>query len=67
MEERVGKRVNHDRVEEALRLSPQVIASACPFCMTMMDDGVKGLGAEEKVQTLDIAEVLAKATLTEEG
>jgi Fe-S oxidoreductase len=64
LEERVGKRVNHERVEEALSLKPKIIASACPFCMTMMDNGVKDKG-EEGVETLDVAEVLYRAVSVE--
>jgi len=63
MEETVGKRVNVERTEEALRLDPQTIASACPFCMTMLTDGIKAKDADEKVQVRDVAEILADALL----
>lgn len=63
LEERIGTRVNLNRVDEALALSPDLIASACPFCMTMMDNGVKDRGRENEVRTLDVAEVLAQAVL----
>jgi Fe-S oxidoreductase len=59
MEEKEGKRVNIERTEEALSLAPQTIATACPFCMTMMSDGVKAKDAEESVKVRDVAEVLA--------
>jgi Fe-S oxidoreductase len=59
MEETVGKRVNIDRTEEALACLPRTIATACPFCLTMMTDGVKAKDEEEKVQVRDIAEILA--------
>jgi Fe-S oxidoreductase len=59
MEETVGKRVNVERTEEALALNPGIIATACPFCMTMMTDGVKAKDAEERVQVRDVAEILA--------
>jgi Fe-S oxidoreductase/nitrate reductase gamma subunit len=59
MEETVGKRVNIERTEEALRLDPNTIATACPFCMTMMTDGVKAKDVDDKVQVRDVAEVLA--------
>jgi Fe-S oxidoreductase len=61
MEETVGKRVNTERVEEALALNPDVIASACPFCMTMLSDGVKATDAAENVQVKDVAEVVWEA------
>jgi Fe-S oxidoreductase len=61
MEETVGKRVNIERTEEALRLEPDTIATACPFCMTMMTDGVKAKNVDDKVQVRDVAEVLAES------
>ena len=63
MEERVGKRVNVERTEEALSLNPQAIATSCPFCMTMMSDGVKAKDSEESVQVRDVAEILAAALI----
>jgi Fe-S oxidoreductase len=59
MEEREGKRVNIERTEEALRLHPDMIATACPFCMTMLTDGLKAKDADERVHIRDVAEVLA--------
>ncbi len=59
MEETIGKRVNVERVEEALQLAPQSIATACPFCLTMLTDGLKAKEADEKTAVKDIAEVLA--------
>lgn len=59
MEEKQGKRVNIERAEEALALNPSMIATACPFCMTMMTDGLKAKDAEERVQVRDVAEILA--------
>ncbi len=61
MEERVGKRINIERTEEALQRNPNTIATECPFCMTMLTDGVKAKDAEERVQVRDVAEVLADA------
>ncbi len=61
MEETIGKRVNHERTEEALTLDPDVIGTACPFCMTMMTDGVKDKEAVERVQVKDIAELVLEA------
>jgi heterodisulfide reductase subunit D len=55
------KDVNIERTEEALSLAPDVIATACPFCMTMMTDGVKNKEKEESVKVLDIAELIAQA------
>jgi Fe-S oxidoreductase len=61
MEESIGKKVNIERTEEALSLSPDVIGTACPFCMTMMTDGVKSLDAAEKVEVKDVAEIVLEA------
>ena len=60
MEEREGKRVNIERTEEALLLKPDVIGTGCPFCMTMMSDGVKEKEADS-VQVKDIAELVWEA------
>jgi Fe-S oxidoreductase len=61
MEENEGKRVNIERTEEALSLKPDVIGTACPFCMTMITDGVKAKDAAEQVVVKDVAEILYEA------
>jgi Fe-S oxidoreductase/nitrate reductase gamma subunit len=61
MEEKVGKLINVARVEEALTKEPNTICVACPYCMTMFDDGLKDKEVADKVQVLDIAEIVAKA------
>ncbi|WP_417629233.1 (Fe-S)-binding protein [Paenibacillus solisilvae] len=61
MEERSGMRVNEARVSQALAAAPTVIGSACPYCLTMMEDGVKLLEAEDAVQARDVAELLAES------
>jgi Fe-S oxidoreductase len=65
MEETEGKRVNVERTEEALATTPDVIGTACPFCMTMMTDGVKEKDEAERVRVRDIAEIILDAV--EEG
>ncbi|MDX5468707.1 MAG: (Fe-S)-binding protein [Bacteroidota bacterium] len=55
------KEINIERTEEALETGASVIAAACPFCMTMMRDGVKHEEKEADVQVLDIAELIAQA------
>lgn len=55
-----NKDINIERTEEALRTGANVIAAACPFCMTMMSDGVKNKEKESEVQVLDIVELIAK-------
>ena len=58
-EESGNKRVNFERTDEALSLQPNVIASACPFCNTMLTDGIKNREKEEEVKVLDVAELIA--------
>ena len=58
MEEKTGKKVSNERVEEALATEADEIAVACPFCFVMLDDGVKELGRED-VPVRDIAMILA--------
>lgn len=60
MEEDEGLRVNETRVKQAMNEKPTIIGSNCPYCLTMMDDGVKAFEAEH-VQTYDLAELVAKA------
>lgn len=55
------KEVNIERTEDALELQPNVIATGCPFCMTMMRDGVKLKEQEQHIQVLDVAELIATA------
>jgi Fe-S oxidoreductase/nitrate reductase gamma subunit len=59
--EEENPRINNVRAEQALATGADVIGSACPFCLTMLGDGVKAHKREEDVQVLDIAEILEKA------
>jgi Fe-S oxidoreductase len=76
MEEHIGKRINHERVDEALATGAATIATACPFCRVMVTDGVNDRQEEagrSGVEVLDVAQVLLgsleydKATLPEKG
>jgi len=60
LEEKLGTRINHERVAEALKLDPKTIAVCCPYCLTMFEDGVKDNKAES-VQVLEVAEIIARA------
>jgi len=60
IEEDPDKRVNLLRTAQALETNPEVIAVSCPFCMTMLSDGIKAKELEDKVQTLDVMEIVAK-------
>jgi Fe-S oxidoreductase len=57
--EKGNKEINIKRTEEALATGAKVVASACPFCMTMMSDGVKNKEKEQDVKVLDLAELVA--------
>ena len=63
MEERIGKRINIARVEQALPHAPKIIATACPYCTVMMSDGTKALEKETAIATRDIAELVAAAMI----
>lgn len=60
MEEPIGKRVNIERTEQAVATGAKTVATGCPFCMTMLTDGVKDKGIEEQMQVKDLAELVAE-------
>lgn len=59
--EKGNRDINIERIDEALGLNPDIVASSCPFCMTMLSDGVKNYDKEKEVKVLDIAEITARA------
>ncbi len=65
MEERIGKRINTERIEEALALNPDTISTACPYCLVMLGDAVsakKSSGeARETLEVVDVAQLLARS------
>jgi Fe-S oxidoreductase len=61
MEEQIGKRMNQMRAEEAIKVNAEVLASACPFCIQMFEDGIKSLEVEASLKTMDLAEIIAEA------
>jgi Fe-S oxidoreductase len=61
MEETIGKRVNMDRTEEALGTGADIISTACPFCMIMLDDAVKASGRGDDVSVMDISQVVERS------
>ncbi len=65
MEERIGKRINVDRVEEAMSTGARTVAVGCPFCSTMLNDGVNGKDAGEQVEVVDVASVLLRSVKPE--
>jgi len=65
MDEKIGKRINIHRLEDALTTNPEWIATACPFCVTMFDDAIKDKGMEDNLKIWDIAEVVEQALFGE--
>lgn len=63
LEEKVGKRINVERSEEAIGTGATEVATACPFCLTMIKDGVQASGASDTVTVRDFSEVLAESVL----
>ncbi|MDX3184002.1 MULTISPECIES: (Fe-S)-binding protein [Streptomyces] len=68
MEERIGKRINNERVDEALSLNPDIVSTACPFCLVMLTDSVNGKKndgkAKESVQVVDVSQLLLESVKT---
>ncbi|MEK5039981.1 (Fe-S)-binding protein [Sporosarcina sp. FSL K6-3457] len=67
MEEDTGHRINVARTEQALEVSPGIISSGCPYCLTMLSDGTKAVEVEDKVGTYDIAELLERSIFGEDA
>jgi Fe-S oxidoreductase len=61
MEEKIGTRVNHNRTDEILASGADTVATACPFCTIMIRDGVQDRNAGERVQVLNVSELVAKS------
>jgi len=61
MEELLGKRIYLERTQEALKANPSTIAVACPYCMTMFEDGVKDEKAQDRVKVKDLSEIVVEA------
>ena len=63
MEENIGKRVNMDRTDEALGTGADIVSTACPFCMIMLDDAVQANGKGDEVRVMDISQVVEESLL----
>src|SRR5690606_16814592 len=59
--ERGNKDINVERIEDVIESKATIVAAACPFCMTMLRDGVKIKEKEPEIEVLDIAEITAKS------
>ena len=58
VEEPAGKRVNQERAREALETQADTLAVGCPFCLTMMEDGVNACKGDRDLHVMDISEIL---------
>ena len=63
LENHAGRRINEVRTEQAIDTKAQVVATACPFCLQMFEDGIKTKGVEESLKVMDIAELVAESAL----
>ena len=61
LEENIGSRISEMRVDQAAKTTAQMIATACPFCLNMLDDAVKTLGLDEELVVKDIMELVVEA------
>ncbi|UCC65884.1 MAG: 4Fe-4S dicluster domain-containing protein [Deltaproteobacteria bacterium] len=61
MEEHLGTRINHARIEDVVKCNPQLVGTACPFCYTMLVDGIKEKELEDRYRARDIAELVREA------
>lgn len=61
MEERIGTRINQARTEEVIKAGADIVATACPYCIQMFDDGIKAKGVEESIKAMDLVELLDSA------
>jgi Fe-S oxidoreductase len=63
LEEHMGRRINEIRTEQVIDTKAQIVATACPYCLQMFEDGIKAKGVEESLRTMDIAELLAESAV----
>ena len=61
LEETIGKRVNMERTEEALGTGADVVSTACPYCMIMLDDAVRAHSKEDDVRVLDLSQLVEES------
>ena len=61
MEEKIGTRINQARTEQALKTKANLVGTACPYCLTMLGDGIKEKGLEESMSAFDLSELVVQA------
>ena len=71
MEDRIGKRINIERIEEALALDPDTISTACPYCLAMLGDAIAAKKAasqaKDTLEVVDVAQLLARSVRPEDA
>jgi Fe-S oxidoreductase len=63
MEESLGKRVNLERTDEALGTGADLVSTACPYCLIMLDDAVRARSREDDVKVLDLSQIVENSLL----
>ena len=61
MEERFGRRINQMRTEQAIQTKATLVGTACPYCLTMLADGIKDLNQGEKMAAFDLSELVERS------
>jgi Fe-S oxidoreductase len=61
MEERIGRRINQMRTEQALQTKATLLGTACPYCLTMLGDGIKDLNQGERIAAFDLSELVERS------
>ena len=58
MEERIGKRISEERIDDVVKTGAETVATACPYCLQMFEDAIKAKGLEESLKAMDVAEMV---------
>jgi len=61
MEERIGRRINQMRTEQAIQTKATLLGTACPYCLTMLTDGIKDLNQGERMAAFDLSELVERS------
>jgi Fe-S oxidoreductase len=61
LHESLGRHINHIRAQEAAKSSAQLVGTACPYCLTMLEDGIAALELEKPPKVMDIVEIVASS------
>jgi len=64
MEERIGKRISEERVDDVIKTGAEIVATACPYCLQMFEDAIKAKELEESLKVMDLAEMVEDCLAT---